>query len=223
MAAVQDDAEPRRQRSDGARNRARLLDEAERLFGEQGVAASLDELARRADVSSATLYRHFPTRELLFRALLDRLGEHIDTLLQEQVLAAPTAGQQVELLVVLSAELLIDYPGYRPIIAALQQLDPEYVPSDGYVPLFEGIVERAKAEGALRVDVVAADIQLASLMVGSLGSFAGMKETGLWRRYASFVMEGMRPHSAPATGTAPDRADLHRLMGPEGVVAPWPE
>lgn len=225
MAALGKDAGGtlRKPRSDATRNRARLLDEAEQLFGEHGVNASLDELARRSDVSSATLYRHFPTREDIFRALLDRLGAHIAELLQNHVLPAPTAARKVELLITLSAELLIDYPGFRPIIAALQQIDPEYQPSDLYVPLFEEIVERAKEEGALRADIQATDLQLAAIMVGSLGNFAGMKESGLWRRYAAIVIDGMRPDCGSASGEAPGRDEVQRLLGPEGTIGPWPE
>lgn len=214
-------ARPRKPRSDGERNRTRLLDEAEILFGEQGTSASLDELARRADVSSATLYRHFPAREDLFRALLDRLGARIDTLFEQQVLAASTAGKQAELIVTLSAELLMDYPGYRPIIAALQAIDPGYQPTDHYAAAIEEIVDRAKAEGALRADIRATDLQLSAIMIGSLANFRGMKESGLWRRYAAIVMEGMRPHPGEPVDSAPERAEFNRFLGREGTIGPW--
>lgn len=225
MAARNDEGvtRPRKLRSDGERNRARLLDEAEILFGELGTNASLDELARRADVSSATLYRHFPTREDLFRALLDRLGKHINEKFEQHVLTAPTGARQVELIVTLSAELLMDYPGYRPIIAAVQAIDPDYQPADRYTAAFEEIVERAKAEGALRDDIQATDLQLSALMIGSLANFRGIKESGLWRRYAAIVMEGMRPHPGDPVDTAPAREEFNRLLGPDGTIGPWPD
>lgn len=224
MAASDDEvARQRKPRSDGERNRTRLLDEAETLFGEEGTIASLDELARRADVSSATLYRHFPSREDLFRALLDRLGEHIDALFEGQILTAPTAARQAELIVTLSAELLMHYPGYRPIIAAVQAIDPGYQPTDHYTPAIEEIVERAKVEGALRADIQATDLQLSAIMIGSLANFRGMRESGLWRRYAAIVMEGMRPHAGDAVDVAPERAEFNRLLGPDGTVGPWPD
>ena len=214
---------PRKLRSDGERNRTRLLDEAEILFGELGTNASLDELARRAGVSSATLYRHFPTREDLFRALLDRLGEHIDELIEQQVLTAPTAAKQAELIVTLSAELLMDYPGYRPIIAAVQAIDPDYQPTDHYTAVFEEIIQRAKAEGALRADIQVTDLQLSAIMIGSLANFRGMRESGLWRRYAAIVMEGMRPYPGDPVDAAPERAEFNRLLGPDGTIGPWPD
>jgi AcrR family transcriptional regulator len=49
-------------RADAARNAARLLAAARDVFAEQGAEAALDDIARRAGVGNATLYRHFPTR-----------------------------------------------------------------------------------------------------------------------------------------------------------------
>lgn len=55
----------RRPRADGERNRARLIAAAKGAFAKDGAAASLEQVARDADVSIATLYRHFPTRDEL--------------------------------------------------------------------------------------------------------------------------------------------------------------
>ena len=57
----------RTMRSDGRRNRERLLAAARLVVERDGAQASLEEIARRAGVGSATLHRHFPSR----RALLD--------------------------------------------------------------------------------------------------------------------------------------------------------
>lgn len=53
---------PRARRVDAERNRSALLAAARTLFAERGPEAPLDEVARRAGVANATLYRHFPTR-----------------------------------------------------------------------------------------------------------------------------------------------------------------
>jgi AcrR family transcriptional regulator len=52
-------------RADAQRNRDALLVAAEAVYAEQGVEVSLNEIARRAGIGNATLYRHFPTREAL--------------------------------------------------------------------------------------------------------------------------------------------------------------
>jgi AcrR family transcriptional regulator len=69
----------RKLRSDAARNRARLLDVAYEAFAAEGLAVPIDEIARRAGVGAGTVYRHFPTKEALFKAIVaDRLDQLVD-------------------------------------------------------------------------------------------------------------------------------------------------
>lgn len=209
-------------RSDGVRNRERLLHEAEVLFGEVGVTAPLDELARRAEVSSATLYRHFPSREEIIRALVERLGARLDDTFANKVLTAPTAGERVEQLVLETASILIHYPASRPVIIAMQQLDPEWVPGARFQAPVEQMVAEAKDEGVLRHDVLAQDITMAALMIGSFGAFRLMRETGMWRRYAAFVLDGLRPSAAQnptSIPNAPDEEYYRSMLGPGGSQA----
>jgi AcrR family transcriptional regulator len=69
----------RAQRADAQSNRARIMDAALEVFGAGGEAASTEEVARRAGVGIATVFRHFPTKADLLGAVLvrrfDRLRE----------------------------------------------------------------------------------------------------------------------------------------------------
>lgn len=56
-------------RADGRRNREGIVAAAEELFASDGAQASLEAIARRAGVGSATLHRHFPTRSALLEAV----------------------------------------------------------------------------------------------------------------------------------------------------------
>ncbi|MCA0156867.1 TetR/AcrR family transcriptional regulator [Tsukamurella sp. M9C] len=62
---------PRPLRADAQRNRDKILAVAREAFGDRGADASLDEIAKAAGVGPGTLYRHFPTRAHLHRAVLD--------------------------------------------------------------------------------------------------------------------------------------------------------
>lgn len=63
-----------RLRADARRNREAVLDAARTAFAAEGLSVPLDEIARRAGVGPGTLYRHFPTKEALFEAVVhDRL------------------------------------------------------------------------------------------------------------------------------------------------------
>jgi len=71
-AALTDSGPRRPRRADARRNRELLLVAAKEVFSERGPDAPLDEVARRAGVGSATLYRHFPDRrELLIAVYAD--------------------------------------------------------------------------------------------------------------------------------------------------------
>ena len=72
-------------RADARRNRDLLLSAAAQVYAERGVDASLEEIARRADVGIGTLYRHFPTRDALneavYRREVERLCDGVDELI----------------------------------------------------------------------------------------------------------------------------------------------
>jgi AcrR family transcriptional regulator len=75
-------ADERKERADAARNRARILAAAERLFAERGATnVSMEDVATAAGVGKGTLYRRYPDRAALAVALLDeherRLQQHL--------------------------------------------------------------------------------------------------------------------------------------------------
>lgn len=55
-------------RADARRNREKILSAAVRVFAEEGLHAHLERIAKEAGVGSGTLYRNFPTREVLIEA-----------------------------------------------------------------------------------------------------------------------------------------------------------
>ncbi|MGH2898794.1 MAG: TetR/AcrR family transcriptional regulator, partial [Solirubrobacteraceae bacterium] len=73
------------------RNRQKILATAEGMFARDGLAVSVDDIARRAEVGIGTLYRHFPTKDALVAAIviarIERVAERA-----EQLAAAPAPG-----------------------------------------------------------------------------------------------------------------------------------
>jgi AcrR family transcriptional regulator len=74
-------------RADARRNRARILEVAAAVFAEQGASASTEAVAERAGVAIGTVFRHFPTKPDLLRAVvmnvLDRLVAEVDALVND--------------------------------------------------------------------------------------------------------------------------------------------
>ena len=66
-------------RSDAVRNRDLVLEAAEKVFGDEGTEASTEVIARRAGVGTGTVFRHFPTKEKLLEAVLERMVLRLDT------------------------------------------------------------------------------------------------------------------------------------------------
>jgi AcrR family transcriptional regulator len=74
------DASGRPKRADAVKNRQRILDAAEEVFAGEGLSVPVDVVAERAGVGVGTLYRHFPTKEALFEAIvITRLEDLVDS------------------------------------------------------------------------------------------------------------------------------------------------
>jgi len=65
-------------RADAKRNHDRIVDVAREVFKEKGYDAPLDEIAKRAGVGAGTLYRHFPTKDALFDAVMRVWVERVE-------------------------------------------------------------------------------------------------------------------------------------------------
>ena len=78
---------PRAPRADAVRNRERIVAAARDLFTEVGSQAPIDEVARRAGIGNATVYRHFPDRDALIlgvvRHVVKRTGDRAEQAIAE--------------------------------------------------------------------------------------------------------------------------------------------
>lgn len=160
------------------------------MIAQSGVDASLEEISRRADVGVATLYRNFPTRDDLVRALFDiALGQLLT--MREEITAAPTAWDGIVIYAERLAEWLVADPSLPHILKRMAAVDPGYRPAAQFEGFITTVVAQAKRDGDLRSDVDAVDIAVLVTTVGSLGSL-GDPYAGQWRRQLSIVLDGLR-------------------------------
>ena len=169
----------RRPRSDGERNRARLIAAAKRAFAEKGAAVGLEHIARQADVSIATLYRHFPTRDELISAVYQQevtaLIEEADQLMTEREPVAALREWLMSFVEFLDAK--------HDMAAAMDTLiggpEPIYskTPQRLDVPV-KALVARGVATGAFRDDIEPHDL------LRALSGVAHVRPSKNWKRQA---------------------------------------
>lgn len=208
-------AEPIRRRKDAQRNYDRLLSEARAVVAERGSDASLEEIARRAEVGIATLYRHFPNRTELIRALYEQSLAALMASASD-IFSAPSAWEGVSLYVERVAEWLIEDPGLPSIIVYMGTADADYRPGAAIEAPLAALIARAQADGELRPDVNGVDVSILVTMLGVLSTYnrPGQPATIDWRRQLGIVLDGLRAENVRTElpGTPLDADGFHHAV-----------
>lgn len=185
-------SDSRKPRADAQRNRERILEVAKQEFTRSGADASLDDIAKRAGVGPGTLYRHFPTREDLLKAVYRTEMEKLAT--AEQRLAEtmpPVEALRAWLL------LFVDGIATKQIIApALNALvgDPKKIFEASYARVHDALralVKRAVKSGDIRKDLDPIDLLRALVGVANVASTPDWQQSA--RRLVDILISGSRP------------------------------
>jgi AcrR family transcriptional regulator len=191
---------PRRLRRDAQERRERLIAAAQREFAARGVDASLEKIARDADVAIGTLYRHFPTRlDLLLAALRPRLGQFLDGAAQALDLADPWEG-----FVCYLENLFSLQAGDRGFNDFLSRRFPgnaetEHI-HDVMCQQIDNVLARAQEAGKARPDITRADIVNLIWSNGRIIDATSAKAPTAWRRQLYLMLDAYRAaraHSIP--------------------------
>ncbi|MFF8452129.1 TetR/AcrR family transcriptional regulator [Streptomyces leeuwenhoekii] len=182
----------RRPRADVQRNRAALLEAAQRHFLKYGVGTSLEAVAKEAGVGPGTLYRHFPTREALLAAVLQTRSEEL-VARQEEIARLDDAGEALRQWLRAVEEYFSAFNGLpEPLIAAAKAQEPDNpltLPCDRLIATTDEYVRAAQRAGHARPSVTGYDLFLAASSVAwvmgtgatddeSLGRLRGLIESG---------------------------------------------
>src|SRR5918994_1303253 len=141
-------------RADAERNRERVLSAARKVFAEQGLNASTNEIARRAGVGVATLFRRFPTRDDLVGAVFaDKMAAYLAA--AEEALAEPDAWDGFCGYIERVCRMQADDRGFADVLTltfpTAKGLEAE---RDRAALALAELIERAQAAGQLRQDFV---------------------------------------------------------------------
>ncbi|MFI0242298.1 TetR/AcrR family transcriptional regulator [Streptomyces sp. NPDC016845] len=158
----------RKPRADVQRNRAVLLETAQRHFLRHGVGTSLEAVAKEAGVGPATLYRHFPTREALLAAVLQTRSEEL-VAHQAKIEQLGHSAEALEQWLRAMESYFSAYSGLpEPLMAAARAQKPDSpltIPCDILIAATDRYVEAAQRAGHVRASVRGYDLFLAACSI----------------------------------------------------------
>lgn len=183
-----------RLRADARRNRDQLLVAARDVFIERGPDAPLDEVARRADVGIATLYRRFPDRPALLRAVaLDVLVRTADEA-RRALAEEPDTFQALARYMHRALDLRVG--AIMPALVgqvALEDNEMGRARDEAAAPV-QAMIDGARADGTLRPEVTFGDIGLLLIRLSRPlpGPFPRGLDDRLAHRHLDLFIDGLR-------------------------------
>lgn len=190
---------PHSLRSDAEDNRARVLEAAAELFADDGLAVPMREIARRAGVGPATLYRRFPTKEALVTEVFTTQMRRCRAIVDEG-LAAPDPWQGFCLVI---EEICALHALDRGFTAAFLATFPKAIDfsADREYALrsLAGLARRAKESGDLRPDFVMDDLTLVLMANDGIRAVSPAARVAASRRFAALAIQAFRatPSATP--------------------------
>jgi AcrR family transcriptional regulator len=178
-------------RADARRNRERVLQIAQEALASDGLAISFDEIARRAGFGVGTVYRHFPTKEALFEAvLLGRLERFVSD--ARALATAEDAGKAFFGWFSRVAEQASANQALCDMLESGSGLGfrPGSTLEDAFTDALGRLLARAQRAGAVRGDLTAADVQ--DLLRGCLTAERRARARSGAVRMAAVICDGMR-------------------------------
>ncbi|WP_330179513.1 TetR/AcrR family transcriptional regulator [Nocardia sp. NBC_01503] len=183
---------PHTLRSDARDNRERILEAARTVFVSAGLDAPMREIARRAEVGPATLYRHFPTKELLVAAAFTEQMLACRSLVDDG-LADPDPWHGFCLTIEKLCELLAHDHGFTAALMSTypHALDFAAIRASSLTGAAE-LIRRAKDTGQLRPDVTLDDLILMIMANSGIRGSTPTARLAASRRFAALMIRAFR-------------------------------
>jgi AcrR family transcriptional regulator len=190
-------------RADAQRNLSRILESARCAFAEAGVDVGVAEIARRAGVGNATIFRRFPAKEDLIIAVVESaLREHIAA--AREAVDAEHPGAALREFAHAMVAWQLDDRFLMDSICSSVMIEPRLQELKAELSALLGrLLENAQRSGDVRDDVEPQDIAVLCNGVARIGDTFEQTAPGAWRRYLAIVLDGLRPGGTPIDVASP--------------------
>lgn len=182
-----------RRRSDASANVTKIVAAAREVFAEYGDAATLTQVAARAGVGNATLYRHFPNRQALAAAVYEDIFlSDVEPVVRSLV---DESAPRESFLDVIDGmvDVMFAQRSLLPSLDHLTELTARLFA--GNRELLEGLIAQGQASGELRPDLTTDDVPTFVAMV-TTASVALNQPKAVRRRYLSLMFDALNPSGA---------------------------
>ena len=201
-----------RPRADALRNRERIVTAARELFVEFGPDVPLDDIARRAGVGNATVYRNFPDRDALVREVVCSVMDRTVAAAERALAQTGDAFEALERFVHTAADERISalcpmiqttFDKHHPDLEAARERSEQ---------LIRKVMDRARAAGQLRPDVEVGDLMVAVAQLSRPPAGTGCASADRFvHRHLQLFLDGLRaPARSVLPGTAMTMEDLRQ-------------
>jgi AcrR family transcriptional regulator len=182
-------AEDKPLRADARRNRARVLEVAHEMFLAEGMAVPIDAIAERAGVGVGTVYRHFPTKEALFEAIMRHRIESVIEKARSLADAADPGAAFFDYF----AYIVSQTEGSKGMHEALMSSGFKFQERVGDLSaqMLESmgvLLKRAQQAGAVRPELTAVDAKALMAGIAEMRGMGGDSDLTL-----AVILAGMRP------------------------------
>jgi AcrR family transcriptional regulator len=179
-------------RADAARNLELILEAAEEAFAEKGHEACVADIATRAGVGQATIFRRFETKDDLIAAVFARKIEQFAAAAESAQRKRRAWDGLMEFMATATELHRRDRGFFQSMAQQLMQDEQIVERKQEAMAAVNVLIERAKTEGDLRADIGPEDIPAfccAAAQAASMGSSQGARAA---KRYLAVITDGMR-------------------------------
>lgn len=199
-------------RADAAANRVRILQSAEVCAWEQGLDVSMQTIAARAGIGQGTLYRHFPDRPALLKAILvGIIAELDDGMRQAETLEDPY--ERLLGFLHVAVRLNLAHPIVNELWTRILRDDPSASIPNPWEAAASRTVAEAKAQGRIRPDAELVDFALLPRLLSALSSAPEDAREQLSERFLAIFLAGLAPDTtAPIASPGVPDSVIHHFL-----------